>query len=105
MKTLVSATHRAYSGRVRDAVEAKLALLGKYFDRILSVRALLDRQNDVHRVELVAHVGRGATLVVDASSDTFDLALDQALTRMKSLLTRHKRRLVQRHRRVKKPNR
>ena len=102
MKTLVSVPHHAYPNSVRDAVETKLQMLGKYFERIESLRAVLDREHDSHCVEIVVHVGHGATLVVDSKAATFDAALDDALARMKSLLTRHKQRLVQRHRRAKR---
>ena len=102
MKTIVSVPHRAYPNSVRDSAEAKLQQLAKYFDRIASLRAVLDREHDSHKVEIVVHVGHGATLVVDSKAATFDAALEDALTRMKSLLTRHKQRLVQRHRRARR---
>ena len=101
MKTHVSVPHRSYPNSVRDSVEARLQTLAKYFERIESLRAVLDREHDDHRVELVVHVGHGATLVVDSTGSTLDAALEDALQRMKSLLTRHKQRLVQRHRRAK----
>ena len=100
MKTHVSDPHRAYPGSVRESVEVKLQLLARYFERIESLRAVLSRQRSSHGVELVVHVGDGATLVVEAKAQTLDAALEQALQRMKSLLTRHKQRLVQRHRRA-----
>ena len=102
MKTLVSAPHHAYPANVRDSVEARLQSLTKYFERIESLRALLDREGDLHRVELVTHVGHGATLVVEATAMTLDQALEDAIQRMKGVLTRHKQRLVQRNRRGKR---
>lgn len=101
MKTLVSVPHHDYPASVRDSVEAKLQSLAKYFERIESLRAVLGRENDSHRVELVAHVGQGATLVVDEHAATLDEAVDGALQRMRGVLTRHKQRLVQRNRRPK----
>lgn len=101
MKTLVSVPHHDYPASVRDSAEAKLQELAKYFERIESLRAVLAREHDSHGVELVAHVGHGATLVVDAKAGTLDEALDEALARMRSVLTRHKQRLVQRNRRPK----
>ncbi len=102
MKTLVSVPHRAYPNSVRDAVEARLQHLAKYFERIESLRAVLDREHDSHSVELVVHVGHGATLVVDSKAATQGEALEDALQRMKLLLSRHKQRLVQRHRRARR---
>jgi ribosomal subunit interface protein len=105
MKTLVTVPRRAYPATVREAAEEKLQNLAKYFDRIESLRAVLDRQRASHRVELVVHVGDGATLVVDSKGPSQEEAFEDALQRMKSLLVKHKRRLVQRHRRERSPNR
>jgi len=102
MKTLVSVPHRAYPSSVRDAVLARLQSLAKYSDRIESLRAVLDREHDSHCVEIVVHVGHGATLVVDATGATLDEALEEALQRTKGLLTRHKQRIVKRQRRARR---
>jgi ribosomal subunit interface protein len=103
MKTLVSVPHHDYPASARDSVEAKLQNLSKYFERIESLRAVLAREHDSHRVELVAHVGNGATLVVDAQATvSLDAAVDAALARMKGVLSRHKDRLVRRNRRPKR---
>jgi putative sigma-54 modulation protein len=102
MKTLVSVPHHAYPSAVRESTEVKLQMLAKYFDRIESVRAVLDRDGGSHRVEIVVKVGQGATLVVDSKADTIDMALDEALQRAKNLLSKHKQRLVKRHRRGKR---
>ena len=102
MKTLVSVPHRDYPSSVRDSVEARLQIMAKYFERIESLRAVLGREHDSHCVELVAHVGHGATLAVDAKGASLDEALEEAIARMKSVLTRHKQRLVQRSRRPKR---
>jgi ribosomal subunit interface protein len=102
MKTLVSDPHRAYPNNLRDSVETRLQHLAKYFERIESLRAVLEKEHDSHRVEIVVHVGHGATLVVDSKAGTFDEALEDSMQRMKLLLTRHKKRLVQRHRRARR---
>ncbi len=102
MKTQVSVARRAYPNSVRESVQAKLQLLAKYFERIESLRAVLEREREDHRVELIVHVGHGATLVVESKAASMDAALEDAILRMKSLLTRHKQRLVQRHRRSRK---
>lgn len=99
MKTLVSIPHHEYPPRVRDTVERKLQDLLKYYDRIQSLRAVLERQTDSHRVELVATIGHRATLVVDARAPLLDSALDAAIDRMGRTLRRHKERLEARHRR------
>jgi ribosome-associated translation inhibitor RaiA len=60
----------------------------KFYDRIVSMRALLERQRDEHRVEIVAHIARGAVLVVDARDSAFGSALEEAIERMERLLKR-----------------
>ena len=65
MKTIVSIPHHEYPAAVRDLVERKLQQIAKYYERIESLRAVLTREADDHRVELVATVGHGVTLVVD----------------------------------------
>jgi ribosomal subunit interface protein len=99
MKTIVSIPHHEYPARVREDVEDKLQNLAKYYDRIVSIRAVLARESDEHRVELVAGVGHGVTLVVDSRADRLEAAVDEALTRMSRVLTRHKTKLEDRYRR------
>lgn len=99
MKTQVSIPHQDYPARAREFVERRLQSLLAHYDRIISLRALCERQSDTHRVELVANVGRHATLVVDARADAFAVALEEALEKMGRVLARHKERLTGRRRR------
>jgi ribosomal subunit interface protein len=99
MKTIVTIPHHEYPARVREFVERKLQALLKYYDRIVSLRALCERQSDVHRVEIVANVGHHATLVVDARADLLDAAVDEACAKMGRVLARHREKLEDRRRR------
>ena len=99
MKTEVSILHHDYPTRVRDTVEERLQGLLKFFDRVISIRALLERQNEDHRVEIVVNAGKGAVLVADVKADAFSSALDEALDRMTRHLKRHHDKLTRdRHR-------
>lgn len=99
MKTHVSILHHDYPGRLRETVEEKLEGLTKFYAHVISVRANLERQNELHRVELVANVGRGSVLVADARGATFSGVLAEAVDRMKRQLKRqHDRVTVDRHR-------
>jgi ribosomal subunit interface protein len=89
MKTQVSILHHDYPARVRETVEEKLQHLLKFYERVVSIRALLERQNEHHRVEIVANVGRGTVLVADLTADSFSTALDGAVDRMVRHLKRH----------------
>ena len=103
MKTQIDVPHHEYPSDVRDLVEGKITGLSKYYDRIVSMRALLEREKEVHRVELVANVGHGQTLVVDAHGELLNKALDQALDRMTHVLTRHKDKQTDKYRRGGRP--
>ena len=74
---------------------AKLQHLVRFFEGTVSVRAVLERQHDDHRVELIVNVRRGVVLVVDARADSITLALDEAVDRMGRVLSRHKSKLKQ----------
>ena len=90
MQKQVSILHHDYPGRVREDIEARLDQLLKYHERIVSSRALLERHNEQHRVEIVCNVGHGAVLVADARKDVFSAALEEAFDRMHGLLRRHR---------------
>jgi ribosomal subunit interface protein len=98
MQTLVSILHHDYPPVVRDTVDARLQHLERFHGRIVSLRALLERQRTDHRVELVANVGHGAVLVADARRDDFGAALDEAAARMERLLKRDHDRRIERRR-------
>jgi ribosomal subunit interface protein len=99
MQPQVSILHHDYPARAREQVEQKLQHLLKFYDRIVSMRAMLERQHDEHRVEIVAHIARGAVLVVDARGSAFATALDEAIERMERLLKRHNEKRTQDRRR------
>lgn len=99
MQTQVSILHHDYPAAIRDGVEQKLQHLVKFYERTVSMRALLERQNEAHRVELVANVGQGAVLVVDARDTAFAIALEEAIKRMERLLKRHNSKHIEARRR------
>lgn len=99
MKTEVSILHNDYPPRVRALVQDKLDQLTKFYDRMVSIRVLLERQNEDHRVEIVANAGRGAVLVADVVQDAFASALDESMDRITRQLKRHHDKLTRdRHR-------
>jgi ribosomal subunit interface protein len=100
VKTVVQTPHHEYSAAVRADVEERLHQLLHYYERIISLRAVLERQSNLHRVELVANVGHHATLVVDARAGALEAAIDEALARMRTILERHKGKRVDRRRRA-----
>jgi ribosomal subunit interface protein len=99
MKAEVAILHHEYPSIIRDHVMEKLQHLVRYYDGTVSMRAVLERQHDLHRVELVANVRRGVTLVVDARGQSIQGALEEALTSMSRVLSRHKTKLKEEGRR------
>lgn len=100
MQTQVSILHHDYPSHVRETVDARLQGLSKFNEHVVSLRALLERQHEEHRVELVASVGHGAVLVVDERDTAFTNALDGALARMERLLKRQNDRKISARRRA-----
>ena len=93
MKTEVAILHHEYPTTIRDHVVTKLQNLLRFYEGTVSVRAVLERQHDLHRVELIANVRKGVVLVVDARTETITTALDEALDRMGRALNRHKNKM------------
>ena len=82
MRTHVSILHHDYPGHLRAHVEEKLVALSRFHDHITSMTARLERQGDEHRVEIVAQVSHGPTLVADVCRGVFSATLEEALDRM-----------------------
>ncbi len=82
MKTKVSILHHDYPSRYRNLVEERLAALERFNQEIISMDARLEKDARTHRVELVANLGRGQTLVANVHRDAFGEALYEAIDRM-----------------------
>jgi len=91
MRTHVSIRHHEYPGDLRDRVDQKLEALGRFNGQITSMTARLKREGDDHRVEIVAQISHGPTLVADVCRDVFSGALEEALDRMGRSLRRSNR--------------
>jgi ribosomal subunit interface protein len=93
MQTHVSILHRDYPARVRGIVEQRLSDLGRYYDRIVTVSARLERSSRQSgarcRVELVANVGHGNVLVASVHRDGLRSALDDAVHTLQRRLSKH----------------
>jgi ribosomal subunit interface protein len=89
MHTQVSILHHDYPARVRNIVEERLGDLPRFFDRIVTVTARLERSPRSHRIELVANVGRGNVLIADVRRDGLRVALDDAVAKLQRRLSKH----------------
>jgi len=88
MNTEVSILHHDYPSRLRETVEQKVQPLSKFYDQLTSMHAKLERLNEQHRVELVANVAHGPTLVADGRGETFNAALEDATSKMTTSIKR-----------------
>jgi ribosomal subunit interface protein len=87
--------HHEYPPSIRDHVANRLQHLVRFFEGTVSVRAVLEREHDDHKVELIASVRHGIVLVVEARRDSITTALDEAVERMGRALARHKAKLLE----------
>ena len=88
MRTRALILHHDYPGHLRAQVEEKLAHLARFNSHATSMTARLERQGSEHRVELVAQIPHGPTLVADVCQPVFSATLEEALDRMGRLLRR-----------------
>jgi len=101
MKTHVAIPHHDYPTQVRETVAEKLLCLERYQDRVTNVQATLGREKLDHRVELVANVANGATLVADVRRSALSEALSEAVERLVSQLRKvHGKSVDRRHGRL-----
>ena len=98
MKTKVSILHKEYPAALRERVDEKLQDLFRFCSDKVSLSARLDKEKDMHCVEIVATVPNGPVLVADARAGVLRGALDEAFTRMTRKLkrTREKRTIERR---------
>jgi ribosomal subunit interface protein len=101
MKTEVAILHHMYPSSFREVVASKMDHLVRFFDGTQCLRAVLDKQHDEHRVEMIASVRQGTVLVVEGRAGNIGAALDDAIDRMGRSLRRHKDKLVCGRRRAK----
>ena len=94
MKLDVVLLHNDYPSGLRTFVEEKLGGLSKFNERIVSIRAALEQQREQHRVELVAHVGGGATLVVESHGDEVHRVVGDAVSSLERSLRRKREREI-----------
>ena len=88
MNTEVSLLDSGYTPDLRDFVEDKLAGLERFHGRLSSIRAVLDRQRELHSVELVAKVDGDGPFVVEQVAETPRAAVDLGAERLARVLRR-----------------
>lgn len=101
MQTHVSILHHDYPARLRGIVEGRLDALPRFYNRIVTVSARLQRASRSHHVELVAHVGGGNVLVANVQRNGLRVALDDAMHKLQRQIEKHHDKVrLERRRRV-----
>jgi ribosomal subunit interface protein len=82
--------HGKLSEKVRTYVHEKLEPLSRYWDRTRYLEVVLDKGRIGWKVEVIAHVQRGAPLVASIEHQEPLAAIDLAHDKLERLLTRVK---------------
>ena len=103
MQVIVSARHMDLEEEPKALMMEKLRRLTRYYDRIESVEAILDRDGEVPIVEVLVHAEHGVKVVASESGADLYAALDLVIDKVARQLTKHKERLRNRKHQVKRP--
>jgi putative sigma-54 modulation protein len=98
MKIRVSERHIHLRSEVRQGIKDKLEGLERYFDRIISIDAMVEKQKDHFIVRLVAHVVRKKTLKAESQELDLSIAANTAIDNLKTQIVRFKDQLTDHHR-------
>jgi len=94
MEFKISGRHIDITPAIHDYAQKKTQRLHRYFDRIQSIEAVVDKR-DHHQfeVELVVDVEHNPALVAREKHDDLYAAIDRVTDKMERRLTDHKERL------------
>ncbi len=93
MQVIVSGRHMDVSEELKSHVVGKLEKLTRFYDRVESIEAVLDRQGEVPIVEGLVNADHGVRFVARESSTDLYAALDVVIDKLSSQMTRHKERV------------
>jgi|GEM_PF-989636 len=90
MKIRVSERHTKLRPAVRQNIKDKLEGLERYFDRTISIDAIVEEEKDHFIVRLVAHLMRKKIIKAQAQAQDLHLAVNEAVENLKGQITRFK---------------
>ncbi|MFZ4544795.1 MAG: ribosome hibernation-promoting factor, HPF/YfiA family [Saprospiraceae bacterium] len=93
MKVVTHAVHFNADQKLIDFIEAKLAKLQVFFDKIIDVNVFLKLENSGQVRDKIAEIKLnlpGAVMVVKEIALTFEAAIDEAIEILKRKLVKHK---------------
>lgn len=90
MKIRISERHTKLSPAIRQTIKEKIEGLERYFDRIISIDAIIEGEKDHFIARMVAHVVRKKVIKAEVTAADLQAAVGGALENLKSQLTRFK---------------
>ncbi len=93
MKINITGRHLDVTPAMKKYTQDKVEKLGRFYDRIHDIEAILSEEGDRQLVEVKAHVGKGTTLVGKAESTDIYAALDLVVGKLERQITRYKEKL------------
>ena len=90
MRLQITGRHVEVTEPIKAHVEGKVDRLRRYFEGIHGIQVILHKEKTFSRVELVAGLVRGKTIVVRGEDADMYVAIDQACRKAETALTRFK---------------
>lgn len=105
LKINITGRHLDVTPAMKEYMQEKIEKLGRFYDRIHGVDAVLSEEGDRQVVEVKAHVGKGTTLVGKVENPDIYAALDLVVGKLERQITRYKEKLNSRKMRGPAPER
>lgn len=105
MQIIVTGRHQDVTNELKAHVSKKLERLTRFYDRIESIEAVLDRQGEAPIVEALVCAERGIRFVARESNADLYSALDLVVDRLSRQLTKHKERFRNRKHQARRSDR
>lgn len=100
MQIIVSGKQVDVGDALRSHIEARLSDgLGKYLDRVTTVKVVVSRESHMFRVDINGNTGTHSGIVIKSHAEGADVygAFDAAAEKIEKQLRRYKRRLTNHH--------
>jgi putative sigma-54 modulation protein len=104
VQIIVTGRHLDVTDELKAHVTQKLEKLTRFYDRIESIEAVLDREHEVPIVETLVNAERGVRFVARESSTDLYAALDLVMDKLSRQLTKHKEQFRNRKHQPKRPD-
>ena len=101
MRVQIAVKHMDISESMKDYAEERAAKLEHYFDRINSMKVILNRDGNLYTAEMICGGARGKSLVAQEKNKDVFAAMDLVTDKMERQLTKLKEKVKGHH--VKKP--